>query len=627
MSLNQSRSSAEYADNFDSNGFSRHISNSSSSSIFNGHGGHLNDSLLFGSDMQSSGRDNNGGLSYTNTDSVLNSSLGSYANGNSLTSSQITPGGANLGSTTTRNVPVKYTIYWDKQSSAFTVTLIVPVPTSRNSTDETPFQKVNTNSSPSRNEQGRLVETHALRVPLSYLLNLSSQNKSKPNQQEQAPWLDRNTLRSRINDGGQAIGLVQTYTFQTMAAVEETAIKLPQWCPRSTENMRVEIFLSEGVVTLFANVSAADQIGDFDKAPSSPTKNEGLQSLSSMSPRQNFNVLNESGGGLLATAPSFPPPMRNSSVSASSHDNAPGSSPKHNNSLNTSFLMPRNSEDLNKVNDNKWQGDSNNNNSFNSSSWGTSFSNSWGSIPGRMNNGDGQQQQNLSMNTLSPGKNLDRPLTSNIFGNNSVGNNPSYFDSQPMKINNDSNLIPRDQGGRPDPSIIIGPLLKMGFSNDECQAAVNAIRNLGLNNHSLSINNQSNRSNDKDSEESSRQMQQKNESDEATNNAMQGMSIGNTSSKQGVSKEAPSSGAPNSVWGNAGKLKIIKIPNGTDGASEGDDVTIDSEDKVSMVGSGAATNRMQKMVKVLEIPPDVNAFVFHCNAQTREECLTRGLFG
>jgi hypothetical protein len=33
------------------------------------------------------------------------------------------------------------------------------------------------------------------------------------------------------------------------------------------------------------------------------------------------------------------------------------------------------------------------------------------------------------------------------------------------------------------------------------------------------------------------------------------------------------------------------------------------------------------LVKVLDIPLDMNAFVFHCNSHTREECLERGLFG
>jgi len=33
------------------------------------------------------------------------------------------------------------------------------------------------------------------------------------------------------------------------------------------------------------------------------------------------------------------------------------------------------------------------------------------------------------------------------------------------------------------------------------------------------------------------------------------------------------------------------------------------------------------MMKVLNIPPEMNAFVFHCNSHTREECLERGLFG
>jgi hypothetical protein len=34
-----------------------------------------------------------------------------------------------------------------------------------------------------------------------------------------------------------------------------------------------------------------------------------------------------------------------------------------------------------------------------------------------------------------------------------------------------------------------------------------------------------------------------------------------------------------------------------------------------------------KLVKVLDIPQDMNAFIFHCNANTRDECLEKKMFG
>lgn len=47
----------------------------------------------------------------------------------------------------------------------------------------------------------------------------------------------------------------------------------------------------------------------------------------------------------------------------------------------------------------------------------------------------------------------------------------------------------------------------------------------------------------------------------------------------------------------------------------------------SPTSSSQAGKQPQKMVKVLELPLEMNAFVFHCNAQTRDECLERGLLG
>jgi hypothetical protein len=92
------------------------------------------------------------------------------------------------------------------------------------------------------------------------------------------------------------------------------------------------------------------------------------------------------------------------------------------------------------------------------------------------------------------------------------------------------------------------------------------------------------------------------------------------------------------VWGNAGKLKVVKSSSGNAPANDYPN-TMNSAphpkagvENTSTIdpnwSAGTDTGpQTQKMVKVLDIPPELNAFVFHCNAQTREECLERGLFG
>lgn len=612
---------------------------------------------------------------------------------------------ANVNSSmNTKSVPVKYTIYWDKRSSAFTLTLRIPVPVDphHNATrDSSPFQKVVSNGQqPPKNDQGRPMETHALRIPMAHILSLSSQTKSTNNHQDPTPWLDKTILRSRINDGGKAIGLVQTYSFQTMAAVEETAIQLPQWCPRSTEAINVEIHLSEGIVTLLANVCSEDSTtaagsgtntnvqANSNAVSTSSSSNNNHSSNPSL---QKYNVLNESSGELLATAPSFPPPGQHSSSSSSSNslhlnDNNNIQSNSYNNNSNGIFNAPT------------WNGAGVGvGGSPFATSWGSSFPGGGGGSGGGGNNGNnilGQQQHlsNMIPSSSSSTQFSDRNMFSNLFSNNNIigqgmnmnnmdsnaaGTNPSsnvgagagagaagtipssYFDNtlSTRQVDSNNNILSQEHTSRPDPSIIIGPLLNMGFNKEECEAAANAIRNISMNGHSLTTqtendslkdtdynqlhNHNQNNHHDRNVENISKSLQSRDSRSYSTSSSQQNESEDNASNVmtnnmiQGTSaEEVHSNITSNSVWGNAGKMKIIKIPSVVvDGTSESDEVTIDSDEKVSTMNTTttttttASTQSRQKMVKVLDIPPELNAFVFHCNAQTRDECLSRGLFG
>jgi hypothetical protein len=256
---------------------------------------------------------------------------------------------------------------------------------------------------------------------------------------------------------------------------------------------------------------------------------------------------------------------------------------------------------------------------------------------------------------------------------------------------------------RPDPSIIVEPLLSMGFTRTECDAAVTAIRNLSVaaesparnvneeehrfrsqssvslntNNHQMSLQQQTSPSSHHQRQVSAESILGYVLNNGGSNMSLLEHSIGNTVATDNISMNSGnfqprdsqsaasisshsdqmstmddlntganswvSNDAPiknqqteqaSPVWGNAGKLMAVKssssinkrlntdssadINHGTDQATNSN---IGNNAEPDSVGSS------QKVIKVLDLPSDLNAFVFHCNAQTREECLQRQLFG
>lgn len=566
-----------------------------------------------------------------------------------------------------RNLPVKYRICRDNHSGAFTVTLMVPISQSGlangNGDNNSPFQKVPSSEYRTYDNNRDAMDTYALKVPLSYLVNLSSQAVSNSAQQEAAPWLDRSTLRSRINDGGRAIGLEQSYIYQTMAAVEETASKLPQWCPSATETVTVEVILSEGIVTLVASASAPSGGSVLDLAAIgtiSPSKGFSAPK----SPQSSFNVLQEASGKLMATAPSFPAPgvRRSSSHSSSNHSNANMNHQNNSNNNNNNNSYPFSS--MGNTFSEELKTNNSNNNIFNSPLLGSSLG-SWTSY----NNNNTSNNNNFNNNSIGQQHHHSSSLSSSLQGSNNRSQRNTFSMNSNSNIHFEDNICTvrrhndnrnRNHNGRMsplDPSIIVGPLLNLGFNHQECEAAANAIRNISFNRHSPtdngSLHNQYNQNHhhhhhhQRAREEISLTLSPNRNSrssshlncDELTN-SMNNISFGRNLNQyhQGSSLEEVLANSSGTVWGNAGKLKSIKTPTSVDGTSETDDVTIDSDDKASVnmghVG-GCGSSSLQtllhqqpsKIAKFLDIPPELNAFVFHCNAQTRDECLERGLFG
>ena len=595
------------------------------------------------------------------------------------------------------NLPVKYRIAWNKGSSAFTITLLVPKhgqTLDGKVKTKSPFQLVDDGQ---KNDTGK--ETHMLRIPLSYLVNLSNQS-STTQQQQAAPWLDRSTLRGRLNDGGKSVGLETPQIYQVIAAVEESATRIAEWAPASTEAVSVDVLLSDGIVSLVAKVS-----------PISIYPPSRSQSFHGSDTDFKYTVLNESSGNLVATAPSF---TGDSSLSRS----FPGQN-------DTAYSMrdaSRNGQQGFRSSS-SFTGSSTDNSIFGSSPKGTlksSFS-PW-EAEQSAGAGAGQSRREFAQELLSQ-KTLGME---NEFGQKM---NPYNASSQPVNVPssnhassqpvNANQLFPTPAGElnrsissgnspiarqvqaqrRPDPSIIAEPLLAMGFSRAQCDAAIAAIRNLSLaegtpgrpnNELEQRIRSQSSASLGGSNHEGFNQIQQPqrqhqrqvsgedilgyvlNSGNSAStfernmasaiaadsfntrigNAPRDSLSAGSISMQSDETSEKESNSRENAswsssgdqipvpqqtgpVWGNAGKLKLVKssgtgsptpnqeYPSEVNGGVDAKTSDSNSENEANWNGSSPS----QKLVKVLDIPLDMNAFVFHCNSHTREECLERGLFG
>lgn len=565
-------------------------------------------------------------------------------------SSQQMQAHAPSGNTSRNNIPVKYHISWSLNAKNFTITLLVPVGNKANS--NTPFQKVE--GSKGIDSNGK--ELHVFRIPLIQLVNFSNQAGSAAQQQQVAPWLDRPTLRERLNEGGKAIGLESFHIFQAIAAVEESAIRMAEWSPSQTDTVSVDVLLSEGVVSLVAKVG-----------PHINSLNNSTRSMSSSLSQQDreFNGYgafghsqNQSGSSFLSSS-SFTgdPPA---SLSRTGFSEQKSQSGERQNNFDNSF--------------------SRNSGSYGAPKGSLSSFGLWDSQQGA-GGGDPQsrrafaqdasqeQQRKASIGNNSYGNQMNQynissspPMNGAPGVRQSDGNNV-FVNQRPtggdMNRASSSNMQPsaRVRQGRPSPNMIVEPLLQMGFSPSECNAAVAAIRDVqnaemhGVDGRSRSQSSTSigsvgnqvigmNRSGHEiqrraSSEEyggavitneGSAMMQQRDnlsagsaqslQSDQLSERGGEQQIIMNGSWHQEDVKQAGANQGP--VWGNAGKLKLVKSSSGN------------QADHVPEVNAGVHENAAapaQKLVKVLDIPPELNAFVFHCNAHTREECLERGLFG
>lgn len=439
------------------------------------------------------------------------------------------------------NIPVKYRIAFNQSTNAFTITLLVPKNHNQTVDQASPFRKIIESSSSNPDK-----ETHIFRITLGQLIS-QSQSTSVP---KNTSWLDSPTLRKRLGDGGNAVGLDSNQIYQSIAAVEESASRISDWIPYGTESVNVDVFLADGLMSLMAVVN-----------PVTPSSHGGLD-FSFMSFQEKSEHIATHQASL------------DQRVSIFNHGQADG----YGRPDSVNGLFGQNSASLD----------------------------SWISKTGdsRMNFA---KDSNFSsfFQSASPYQtsDSDRPiLGEKLFSGTGMNNFQNTFQSSTIE--------------RPAPSSIIEPLLAMGFTRVECDAAVNAIENISKKNYSDSPPGYDDNSRNFDSTIGTIG-NDLNAKFFPTNADM-------SSNEPELTQDFSKMGETNDevtgpVWGNVGKLKVVKSY-----ANE-EDVS----NKSSEVGSSQILDgqQPQKIVKVLDIPPEMNAFVFHCNAQTREESLERCLFG
>jgi hypothetical protein len=588
------------------------------------------------------------------------------------------------------NLTVKYRVSWSKASNAFTITLLIPKKgqsfDTLDRTSKSPFQIVEDG-----NDSHPGTQTHVLRIPLSYLVNISNQSSGAQKQQS-APWLDRTMLRGRLSDGGKALGFSPSHVAQTIAAVEESATRVASWSPPNTETVNVDVELSDGVVSLVAHVGTDNVL-----LPQSPHP----QSLLPASHNDfSYIHLSDAGNSLQSSGLSFtgdpPLPTNFSGQQANKFSNSDQSSSNSHVFGNSFATSPISGGDI-----------------FGHPKGSLSSFDPWNSNPNGAGRGRDFLPNNLYNHNLSDGidnfiqrgTSAPSPLTTSVHSNN-IPVVASQLFSSPVSDLRRMSSVGSSHGGvkhRPDPSIIVEPLLSMGFTRTECDAAVTAIRNLSVaaesparnvneeehrfrsqssvslntNNHQMSLQQQTSPSSHHQRQVSAESILGYVLNNGGSNMSLLEHSIGNTVATDNISMNSGnfqprdsqsaasisshsdqmstmddlntganswvSNDAPiknqqteqaSPVWGNAGKLMAVKssssinkrlntdssadINHGTDQATNSN---IGNNAEPDSVGSS------QKVIKVLDLPSDLNAFVFHCNAQTREECLQRQLFG
>lgn len=751
-------------------------------------------------------------------------------------------------------IPIVYQISSHASSRAFSLTVLLPKHRLTHM-EATPLVRESSNHHHHNHNHHGGKETHIVRLAMAQMLQLHHETESSSNSNPPS-WLDRTTLVTRLQKGGEAVGLSSSQWRDVTAVVEETAARLTAgWCPEGTESIQVELVVSEGIVTIVATVSSAppppyvnssshssggagtpshplyrNAFSTSGSSPSSSSNNNHTSSMSSPSFARSVSagggngVWTEPHGELLATAKPFPAPgsgigggmgsggggggasssFSNSVIGSSdmlpnSHQHGtptPNRNPPSNASASRGFTRSYSmgsygsssspSTPIGSIGSSHGGGGStnnsnNNNNIFSSPRGGGSPYPNWFQQGADTNNSgtanarnflqphSNQQNQFRPPPMMNPGPSPPHLVVNHNHHSTSHRSSPQdggdvqHWNASPKSLSSyhgsssPRNWSRQNSGGLdgttantfsdplpmmspPDPLQIVEPLRAMGFSQRQCDAAVQAIRSVSMeesphattapipvrsrfdsqssfpsnsgggdggndvrlgaqegmyqtgggrrerenhrdtttiqngnvpdqltgedilgfvlssNNHEHSgkvlehdrNNRHTSTNNDIVQMESTmrnllaRSDGSKESASRENKNNVWGMSssshLHHSPSQQDVQQVLSNEHPQPSVWGNAGKLKVVKSSSTAPGGNYHDANSVSEDsiaDSASLGGSSQwaqpgyhpQQQQQQNLIKMLNIPPDLNAFVFHCNANTREECLQRGLFG
>jgi len=203
-----------------------------------------------------------------------------------------------------------------------------------------------------------------------------------------------------------------------------------------------------------------------------------------------------------------------------------------------------------------------------------------------------------------------------------AGNSTSANITLPVSRNNNTitsgdnqstNPVSRPASSRPDPTAVFAALIALGFSQRQCEAAVLAVKNAetpplrptpqDINPPTLHLNTAAQHRFSEDGD------------------AMTGNTHGPTNDDRSVIFRTSSNGmASADVLGPSKNVDVV--------VSHADVSLVKGPvQSSSTTAANAGQLHAMKMVKVLDIPQDMNAFIFHCNANTRDECLEKKMFG
>ena len=202
----------------------------------------------------------------------------------------------------------------------------------------------------------------------------------------------------------------------------------------------------------------------------------------------------------------------------------------------------------------------------------------------------------------------DIPLTASRFIHTNSSNDDLSRNSRT------ASPVRRSSSSRPDPAAVIPALLALGFTQRQCDAAVLAVKNA----ETPTLGSTAIESTTFNSNAAQHRFSDENAGvNHSYGSSISGSSVNLSVDDSSVIVRPPTSGKTTT--------SILRSSKSIDSVDNNPDISMI---KVPLQSSSTTANTGQpKMLKMLDIPQEMNAFIFHCNANTRDECLERKVFG